>query len=117
MSSGSEVRILRDETARLIAEIGRMKREFATRSEELATQLAEATARIAMLEAENRQLRQHIKYYENPHTPPLAELDSDQAEKGRCRKGIRRRARIRKVEAGPQAGTRGGITQEKADRV
>ncbi len=69
MSSGSEVRILRDEIARLIAEIGKMKREFATRSEELATQLAEATARIAMLEAENLQLRQHIKYYENPHTP------------------------------------------------
>ncbi len=69
MSSGSEVKILRDEIARLIAEIGKMKREFATRNGELATQLAEAMARIAMLEAENLQLRQHIKYYENPHTP------------------------------------------------
>ncbi len=57
MSSGSEVKVLRDEIARLVAENDKIKRESATRNEELATQMAESMARITMLEAENQQLR------------------------------------------------------------
>ncbi len=68
----SETKILRDELARTIAELGRKDRTIADKDLTivgLTEQLAEVTAEKTMLTAENQQLKQHIKYYENPHTP------------------------------------------------
>ncbi len=102
----SEIKILRDELARVIAESDKKDGIIADRDRAivgLAEQLAEASVTILMqtaqinwfkqkgpapgwpegeprggtapdaqtaaLEAENQQLRQHIRYYENPHTP------------------------------------------------
>ncbi len=75
----SETKILRDELARTIAELGRKDRTIADKDRTIAgkdltivgliEQLAEVTAEKTMLTAENQQLKQHIKYYENPHTP------------------------------------------------
>ena len=121
----SEIKILRDELARVIAESDKKDGIIADRDRAivgLAEQLAEASVTILMqtaqinwfkqkgpapgwpegeprggtapdaqtaaLEAENQQLRQHIRYYENPHTPS-SQNSSYQAEKGRRGKGIR----------------------------
>ncbi len=68
----SETKILRDELARIIVELGRKDRTIADKDltiVRLTEQLAEVTAEKTMLTAENQQLKQHIKYYENPHTP------------------------------------------------
>ena len=75
----SETKILRDELARTIAELGRKDRIIADKDLTivgLTEQLAEVTAGKTMLTAGktmltagNQQFKQHIKYYENPHTP------------------------------------------------
>ena len=72
MSSGSEVKILRDEIARLIAECRKKDKTIADLQQVVvkdATEKAELATQVVLLTAENQQLKQHIKYYENPHTP------------------------------------------------
>lgn len=75
MSNPSEVKLLRDELARIIAEV--KKRDAAL--ERQSIQIEQMRIEIEQLKVQNGQLGRQtgkgdgrIAYYENPHSPPSA---------------------------------------------
>ena len=89
MSSPSEIKLLRDELARVIAEV--KKRDAAL--EQLRVQNEQLRIEVEQLKVQNEQLRGQldkgggrISYYENPHSPPSANSIPERQKKKASRK-------------------------------
>ncbi|MDE0526669.1 MAG: hypothetical protein OXI27_08780 [Thaumarchaeota archaeon] len=89
MPSPSEIKLLRDELARVIAEV--KKRDAAL--EQLKVQNEQLRIEIEQLKVQNEQLRGQldkgggrISYYENPHSPPSANSIPERQKKKASRK-------------------------------
>ncbi len=81
--SNPEIKILRDERAKVIADIKR--RDSAI--EQLTRALEERDRIITEMMMENDSLKRHLKIYENPHAPPSHGSVPAQQRKARSAKG------------------------------
>ena len=107
MPTASEFKALSKEMACARAELQKTQEELDTERMASAIRQADDAALVEMQVSQIKQLKHRIEFYE-PAQPVITELDTDQAEKGDCGKGIRQGT----GKAGPKTRTQGRITQE-----
>ena len=97
--SNPEIKILRNELARIIAE--NQKRGLLI--EELMRALEEEKRAMAEVIMENDSLKRRLKIYENPHAPPSHGSVPAQQKKARSAKGIKPSGRTAEKTGGTHA--------------
>ena len=89
MSNNSEIKILRNEIAKVIANNATLTNVIEQQKQDLNQQnimITELRLEISELRLINTNLKKHIKYYENPHTPPSANNLLEQKKKSDAKK-------------------------------